>query len=51
MTHLKISLVRLNMLVIKVVSFPMYVNVAHVCVGVFVWLAVVLVSGRQVFVG
>jgi hypothetical protein len=25
------SFVRLNMLVIKVVSFSMYVNVAHVC--------------------
>ena len=30
------SLVRLNMLVIKVVSFPMYVNVALVCEGVSV---------------
>jgi len=30
------SFVRLNILVIKVVSFPVYVNVAHVCDGVCV---------------
>jgi len=30
------SFVRLNMLVMKVVSFPLYVNVVHVCVGVCV---------------
>ena len=30
------SLARLNILVIKVVSFPMYVNVAHECAGVCV---------------
>jgi hypothetical protein len=30
------SFVRLNMLVMKVVSLPVYVNVVHVCVGVCV---------------
>jgi hypothetical protein len=30
------SFVRLNMFVIIVVSFPMYVKVAHVCAGVCV---------------
>jgi len=30
------SLARLNMLAINVVSFPMQVNVAHLCVGVCV---------------
>jgi hypothetical protein len=41
--------IRLIMLVIIVVSFPMYVKVL-MCVLGFVWLAVVLVFGRPVSV-
>ena len=44
-------LVCLNKLVMNVVSFPMYVNVAHFCVGVCVWpIAVFVVWGCVVYV-